>query len=162
VTLDGVVDARVGLPTCRAMVTPPGGAASESTIERDTQLLVTGTWMPLDGSLEILVLAVMVSTCSRVLVPVKFSALAVTVLCLSVAMPVAVAWAVVAPAGMVSVLWTVPVAGLTVLKVTVKPPAGAGSERVTGNWTVPPGGTSTLGGRTIWFCRTLIAALSDV
>ena len=61
---------------------------------------------------------------------------------------------------MVSGLSTVPVLGLVVLKVTVRPPTGAGSESVTGNWTFPPGGTSTLGGSTIWFWRMLMAVLS--
>src|SRR5207244_13586364 len=102
-----------------------------------------------------------VLTARTVLVPLKLGALALIVV-VPLATPLAVAEAEVLPAGMKTGLATVPREGSTVLRVTFRPPGGAGSVSVTGNWMFVPGATRTLGGSTIWFWRTLIDALSWV
>src|SRR5947207_2254213 len=74
--------------------------------------------------------------------------------------PLAVAIPEVAPAAMFSGLLTVPRFESTVLSVIASPPGGAGSDSTTSNCTLPDGGTSTLGGRIIAFCRTGTEALA--
>src|SRR5206468_1150132 len=104
-------------------------------------------------------LITIVLTARTVDVPLKLGALALIVV-VPLATPVTVAEPMVLCSGMKTELSTVPLVGSTVLKVTFRPPGGAGSDRVTGNWTLLPDATSTLGGSTIWFRPTLMAALA--
>src|SRR5258707_714706 len=107
----------------RVTVSPPGGAASERCSVRFTALAAGTLIVPLGLNAMTIVL-----TARTVLVPLKLGAVAVIVV-VPFAMPLAVAEPVALPPRIKIGLATVPRDGSTVLRVTLRPPCGAGSER---------------------------------
>lgn len=76
--------------------------------------------------------------------------------------PLAVAVADVLPCGITTDDVTVPMEGLVVARLTVSPPAGAGSEIDRSKVTLCPAATSTLAGNTMAFCLTVTFALAGL